>query len=142
MSFYRNAGGIVCPTTKKELIKEINIRLDKGQTNMNDIDTSKITDMSLLFTEISTRDIGYIDISLWDVSNVENMANMFTFCPDINCDLSRWDVSKVKDMTSMFYECYKFNCDLSKGNVSRVDKYMSSMFKGAGMKKLPNWYKD
>ena len=83
-SFYKNAGGIVCPTTKRELIKEISIRLNRGQTNLNDIDTSKITDMSLLFSELSITNVGYIDISLWNVSNVETMNNMFTFCPNIN----------------------------------------------------------
>ena len=140
MSFYKNAGGMVCPATKEELIKEISIRLDKGQANMNDIDTSKITDMSLLFSEFSTRDIGYIDISLWDVSNVENMANMFTFCPDINCDLSKWNVSKVKDMTSMFYNCYKFNCDLSKWDVSNVEKMSFMFYKCSNFNSdLSNW---
>ena len=47
--FYKNAGGMVKPTTKDELINEIKIRLDRGQTNLNDIDTSKIDDMSFLF---------------------------------------------------------------------------------------------
>ena len=49
MSFYKNAGGIVHPTTRDELVNEIRIRLDRGQTNLNDIDTSMITDMSNLF---------------------------------------------------------------------------------------------
>ena len=48
--FYKNAGGIIRPTTRIELIQEINTRLDRKQYNLNDIDTSRITDMSYLFT--------------------------------------------------------------------------------------------
>ena len=61
--FYKNAGGIAChPTTKRELQNEIRIRLERGQTNLNDIDTSNITDMSNLFYEFDF--INKIDISL------------------------------------------------------------------------------
>ena len=38
------------PETTDELIKVIRMLLDKGETNFNCIDTSKITDMSGLFT--------------------------------------------------------------------------------------------
>ena len=51
--FFKNAGGMSHPATKEELIKELNIRLDRGQTNLNDIDTSKITDMSYLFRNLN-----------------------------------------------------------------------------------------
>ena len=44
--FYKNAGGMSHPTTTEELQDEIQIRLDRGQTNLNDIDTSKITNMN------------------------------------------------------------------------------------------------
>ena len=60
MSFYKNAGGIVQPTTTAELQNEIRIRLGRGQTNLNDIDTSRITDMSSLF-------YGLVDLNV-DVS--------------------------------------------------------------------------
>ena len=85
--FYKNIGGMVRPTTKDELINEIKIRLDRGQTNLNDIDTSKITDMSDLFYDFNQ--IQDIDISLWDVSNVEDMNGMFYNCPNFNSDLSK-----------------------------------------------------
>ena len=52
--FYQNASGMVRPSTKKELHEEIKIRLDRGQYNLNDIDTSKITDMSYLFYDSDT----------------------------------------------------------------------------------------
>ena len=53
MGFYKNIGGIVRPNTRGELVKEIKIRLDRGQTNLNDIDTSRVTDMSGLFSNFS-----------------------------------------------------------------------------------------
>ena len=111
--FYQNASGMVRPTTKKELISEIQIRLDRGQTNLNDIDTSKITDMSHLFDLFRKYDLSKLDISKWDVSNVKDMSYMFVLCESFNCDLSRWDVHSVQDMTNMFYGCIKFNSDLS-----------------------------
>ena len=62
--FYKNAGGMSHPTTTEELLDEIQIRLDRGQTNLNDIDTSKITNMNYVF--FSFRDnynLENIDIS-------------------------------------------------------------------------------
>ena len=161
--FYKNAGGMVRPSTKDELIREIESRFSKGQTNLNDIDTSKITDMSNLFVDIKLRQ--NIDISLWDVSNVKDMHNMFYDCKDFNCDLSRWNVSNVENMNCMFFNCHKFNSDLSKWNVSNVKSMMEMfcgcinfncdlskwnvkkikniyyMFDDLGMKEKPSWYK-
>ena len=126
-SFYKNAGGMVRPITKEELQREIIARLDRGQTNLNDIDTSKITDMSALFSGFMDRNLSHIDISQWDVSNVRNMENMFDYCDSFNSDISNWDVSNVRNMNGMFYGCVKFNSDLSKWNVSKVED-MNNMF--------------
>ena len=160
MGFYKNAGGMSHPTTKHELIKEINIRLDRGQTNLNDIDTSMITDMSALLFNCNQN----IDISLWDVSNVRDMSYMFYGCDKLNCDFSRWNTGKVErmdcmfcscqnfnsdlskwntrnvsDMENMFYKCYKFNCDLSGWDVHNVE-YMRDMFSRSGVEEKPGWY--
>ena len=123
MSFYKNIGGLAQPRTKDELQYEINIRLNRGQTNLNDIDTSKITDMSNLFNNLDRN----IDVSLWDVSNVTDMRCMFYECSYFNSDLSRWDVSKVREMAGMFCDCTDFNSDLSKWDVSNVTN-MNNMF--------------
>lgn len=125
MSFYKNAGGIAHPTTKSELEHEIKVRLDREQTNLNDIDTSRVTDMSFLFQFFNR--IQDIDISKWDVSNVKSMAGMFYNCYYFNSDLSKWDVSNVCNMSNMFDGCENFNCDLSKWNTGKV-KYMDYMF--------------
>ena len=161
--FYQNAGGLVRPTTKDELMKEIRERLRKHQTNLNDIDTSRITDMSNLFVDIKLRQ--NIDISQWDVSNVKDMHNMFYGYKNFNCDLSKWDVSNVENMNCMFFNCQKFNSDLSKWDVSNVKtmmemfcgctnfncdlskwdvkkvKNMYYMFDDLNMKEKPSWYK-
>ena len=121
--FYKNAGGLVRPTTRDELVEEINIRIHRSQFNLNDIDTSRITNMNSLFSGFNQN----VDISCWDVSNVRDMTYMFYNCTNFNCDLSRWDVSNVTNMTSMFHNCYNFNSDLSKWNTGNVT-CMISMF--------------
>ena len=127
--FYKNAGGMVRPSTKEELRNEIKIRLDRGQYNLNDIDTSKITDMKSLFMQFSLYDLSKLDISLWNTHNVTNMRSMFFGCTNFNSDLSKWDVSNVLDMGYMFRDCYKFNSNLSKWNTGKVTS-MYSMFDG------------
>ena len=87
------------PQTRDELGKLINklIKERGNKANLNDIDTSAITDMSRLF-------MGSLfngDISNWDVSNVKDMSYMFAYS-NFNSDISNWNVSKVKNMYYMF----------------------------------------
>ena len=92
------------PKTKNEL-KELVYRLIKErgyEADLNDIDTSEITDMSRLFYESTFNFNG--NISNWDVSNVESMYMMF-YNSKFTCengDISNWNVSNVKDMNRMF----------------------------------------
>ena len=70
------------PETKdelKELIEQL-IKERGDNADLNDIDTSEITDMSSLFS-----------------------------FSHFNGDISGWDVSNVKDMSHMFSSSYKFN---------------------------------
>ena len=63
------------PKTKDEL-KELVNKLIKERGNdadLNDIDTSEITDMSALFFRSTFNG----DISEWDVSNVKDMISLF-----------------------------------------------------------------
>ena len=103
------------PKTKKELEQIIENRISKEGPNcdLNDIDTSLITDMSYLF--YGSKFDG--DISRWDVSNVINMTGMFDRSK-FNQDISKWDVNKVKKMDFMF--CFsKFNQDISKWKIDK-----------------------
>lgn len=110
----------------KLIIKLMFKDLDSDTIDLNDIDTSHITDFSELFSKPIFRGVNF-DISKWDVSNATNMWCMFFKCKKFNCDLSKWDVSNVTNMWGMFFECTKFNCDLSKWDVSRVEN-MANMF--------------
>ena len=125
------------PKDKYELRKIILRRIEDEdhECDLNDIDVSKITDMSWLF---DANDNGYNDcaklfkdfdgdISMWDVSNVKDMGAMFYNCKKFNGDLSKWNVSNVENMKFMFGGCEKFNCDVSKWDVSKV-KNMNYMF--------------
>ena len=113
------------PETKKELkdIIKKRIKQEGNEVSLNDIDVSKITDMTGLF--VGTDFNG--DISSWDVSNVTNMSRMFFMCESFNSDISSWDVSNVTDMDSMFSNCMSFNQDISNWDVSNVTG-MSGMF--------------
>ena len=103
------------PKNKEELKRGPN-------ANLNDIDTSEITDMSGLFKNFYIRNI---DISDWDVSNVKDMSKMFADS-NFNSDISKWDVSNVENMKGMF-QFSNFNQNISNLNVSSV-KYMTKMF--------------
>ena len=115
------------PKNIKELRKLIVEQLkEQGpDADLNFIDTSKITDMSWLFSDLKIRNI---KIDKWDTSNVTKMVSMFEDCEDFNADLSAWDVSKVENMTNMFSNCHKFNSDLSKWDVSNVTSIIEMFF--------------
>ena len=61
----------------------------------------------------------YIDISQWDVSNVENMHYMFN-SSKFNGDLSNWNISSVVTIAGMFKNCEFNNDSICKWNVSNI----------------------
>ena len=126
------------PKTRDELQELVNklIKERGDDADLNDIDTSGITDMSFIFYKSEFNG----DISNWDVSNVESMYRMF-FKSKFNGDISNWDVSNVENMYYMFYWS-KFNGDISNWDVSNV-KNMELMLNGTPLEKNPpKWYKN
>jgi surface protein len=125
------------PKNRKELEQIVKDLINKrgNEADLNDIDTSEITDMSYIF--MNSKFNG--DISKWDVSNVKDMTGMF-YGSRFNGDISKWDVSNVEDMYGMFNGS-DFNGDISKLDVSKV-KNMNYMFKNTPLEKNPpKWYK-
>ncbi|MGB0522617.1 MAG: BspA family leucine-rich repeat surface protein [Flammeovirgaceae bacterium] len=103
-----------------------------GCTNMTynatDIpDLSNVEDMRQMFRGCEKFNG---DISGWNVSNVTNMNTLFTQAPLFNQDISGWDVSNVTTMYAMFAAASSFNQDISSWNVSNVTA-MGEMFNGA-----------
>jgi hypothetical protein len=103
------------PKTRSELEKLISKLIDErgNDANLNDIDTSEITDMQYLFSST-----------------------------EFNGDISQWDVSNVKDMYQMFYNS-SFNGDISEWNTTNLYlNGMKQMFKHCPLEKHPpKWYK-
>ena len=84
-----------------ELRKVIRQRIEEQglNCNLNDIDVSRVDDMSSLFTWSKFSG----DLSEWDVSQVKDMYGMFAYSQFFG-DISNWDIGNVRDMTGMFFK--------------------------------------
>ena len=72
---------------------------------VNNLNTSNVTDMSLMFYPCSN--LTYINTN-FDTSEVTNMYAMFSSCTSLtSLDLSNFDTSNVMSVERMFYECSK-----------------------------------
>ena len=117
------------PQTKQELQTAVDLWVTDEATaletygEINEWDTSLITDMSALFYDETWNNFYSdfnSDISSWDVSNVTNMSYMFRDADIFNQDLSSWNVSSVIEMSYMFRDAASFNGNISSWNVSNL----------------------
>ena len=90
-------------------------------------DTSRVTDMSFLFSGATSFDA---DISGWSTGAVTNMQEMFKGASAFNQDISGWDVTRVYSMMGMFEDASAFNQDLSGWDASSAQS-MEDMFLNA-----------
>ena len=95
------------PKNKYELITMIEKEIkEKGnKCSLNHIDTSKIENMSWLFSKVgySLHDFDG-DISKWDVSNVKQMEYMFERS-SFKGDISNWKINPFCSTYRMFLDC-------------------------------------
>ncbi len=143
------------PQTRDELAQAIKAEVlaqgkdgkENWEANLNNIDTSAITNMELLFSiSFGTGHPDYElyefngDISAWNVSVVQDMSNMFRGAAKFNQDISNWKVGAVEDMSFIFGGAAKFNQDISGWDVKKVTS-MASMFSGATAfnQDISNW---
>ena len=97
--------------------------------NLSNFDTSKITNMELMFNDCHK--LKRIDgLNQLNTCQVTNMGGLFQNCYEIeNLDLSNFDTSNVTDIGNMFYNCYqlKYINGLKNFNTHKVS-IMSYMF--------------
>ena len=70
----------------------------------NNINTSKVVDMSYMFSNFEF--LTNLDLSIFNTENVANMSNMFSSCYKLRAiNLSSFNTKNVKSMSEMFFEC-------------------------------------
>ena len=109
-------------TLKKLLKRMIKVRGDGG--DFNDIDTSDIESMELLFNDNKTFNG---DITGWNISSVRNMRSMFYGAESFNQPIGGWKFPNITDMGGMFYETSSFNQPIGDWEFPNV-KNMEYMF--------------
>ena len=122
-------------TLKKLLKRMIEVRGDEG--DFNDIDTSEITSMLMLFFGNTTFNG---DISGWKFQKVSTTSLMFCGATSFNQDISKWKFPNVRDMNSMFYCAKSFNQPIGDWEFPNVTD-MGGMFYGVTSFNQPigNW---
>jgi hypothetical protein len=109
-----------------------NHKSDIAMTRLSNIkywDVRKITDMSYLFSFLTSNLPKSIDLTYWDTSNVKNMHRLFEGGKFVVSGITNWNTSKVTDMSYMFKDNNAFNIPLL-WNTSNVTN-MKEMFRGA-----------
>lgn len=89
--------------------------------------TSGITNINNLFANKTSFNV---DISHWDVSDVQKMALTFNGASAFNQNIGSWDVSNVDDMYGTFNLTTSFNQDIGSWDVSSATA-MRYMFNGS-----------
>jgi len=130
------------PKSNSEFFEIIDQRIKKEKDNIdfNDIDVSNVTSMDATFAYRG--DLTRIDISAWDVSKVESMAEMFIGCKKLESigDISDWNIRCLKDINYIFYGCKELTNigDLNKWDSSKL-KIKENAFSFVNKDIIPKW---
>lgn len=85
-------------------------------SNLNWIDTSKITSMYMMFKGKHVR----FNMKNWNTSNVTNFSNCFADALVLRNTIEDWDMSSVEELQHMFTDA-TVNCDLSKWVIDKTN---------------------
>lgn len=120
--------------------------LNLSSLDLSNFDTSKVTDMSMMFYNYYDSKLTTLDVTNWDLntSNVISMSSMFYGCSGLTTlDLSKWDTSKVTYMSYMFQNCSKLTTigpvDTASG-WQHKPKDHTLMFQDCPATPKPSWY--
>lgn len=88
--------------------------------NVSKFKTANVIDMSSMFLDCNN--LTNLNVANWNTSKVVNMSGVFKFCYNLaRIDLSNWDTSRVTNMVDMFYNCNSLvSLNVSKWDTSSV----------------------
>ena len=123
--------------SKDQLKSIIQERYNKNKLfiDLTDLDISELDDLSDIFYQFL---VEVVDISGWDTSNVITMEDMFCCCKKLKkiIGIENLDVSKLEYTNHMFYECKNLvELDLTNWNPISLE-YASYMFYGCSNLKI------
>ena len=106
--------------------------------DLTDIDVSELDDLSDIFYQFL---VEVVDISGWDISNVTIMDAMFGCCEKLKkiIGIENLDVSKLENANSMFYMCENLvELDLTNWNPKLLQKTHYMFFGCLNLKIIKN----
>jgi len=90
-------------------------------------DLSEVQNMSQMFNLASSINA---DLNHWDTSTITDMRMAFRRASQFNGKIESWDTGNVTDMSNMFIEAEAFNQDIGRWDVGEVTT-MAAMFREA-----------
>lgn len=99
--------------------------------NISNWDVSNVQDMGFMFFATNFNP----DISGWKTTSLTSLFGTFVYSSGFNRDLSGWDTSKVTNMYQTFYRAYAFNQNLSNWSIKSIQNYYNfdQLFSGSAM---------
>ena len=90
------------------------------------LDTSNVTSMSYMFA--FQEEISDLNLNDWDTSNMTDMSGVFYGCYKVKPIVTNWNTSKVTTMAGMFQQAYEADPDVSKWDTSKVESMLGMFY--------------